>query len=109
MIGNAPTARTTTTLASRFRSRGCVSQGSRFFIGFVLLAFYSLLGSSRVDMIHLDCCSTRGLALSLTSSPACLSMLSDHLGGSLRLAWHRACLDVFVAHSQGWGVAFGVR
>ena len=32
MIGNAPIARTTTTHASRFRSRGCVSQGSRFFL-----------------------------------------------------------------------------
>ena len=92
-----------------FAAEGVCRRVAGFFIGFVLLAFYSLLGSSRVDMIHLDCCSTRGLALSLTSSPTCLSMLSDHLGGSLRLAWHRACLDVFVAHSQGWGVAFGVR
>ena len=55
----------------------------------------SLLGV-RFDMIHLDCFSTRGLALHSTSSPTCLSILSDDFGGSLRPAWPRACLDVFL-------------
>ena len=69
--------------------------GWQICMGVVLHAFCSLLGC-RFDMIHLDCFSTRGLALHSKSSPTCLSILSDDFGGSLRPAWPRACLDVFL-------------